>query len=40
MSDGAGQDTGIGTDDEGGGTFEDLGLRPELLSALAALGYE
>ena len=40
MSDGAGQDTGIGSDDEGGGTFEDLGLRPELLSALAALGYE
>ncbi|MGZ4546827.1 MAG: DEAD/DEAH box helicase [Blastococcus sp.] len=33
MSDGAGQDTG-------NGTFEDLGLRPELLSALAALGYE
>ncbi|TFV71293.1 DEAD/DEAH box helicase [Blastococcus sp. CT_GayMR19] len=23
-----------------GGTFEDLGLRPELLGALAALGYE
>jgi ATP-dependent RNA helicase DeaD len=23
-----------------GGTFEDLGLRPELLAALAALGYE
>ena len=33
-------DTGNGTDDDGGGTFEDLGLRPELLNALAALGYE
>src|SRR4051794_10832494 len=27
-------------DDEQGATFESLGLRPELLAALAALGYE
>ena len=27
-------------DDEQGPTFDDLGLRPELLKALSALGYE
>ncbi|MET0765549.1 MAG: DEAD/DEAH box helicase [Blastococcus sp.] len=27
-------------DDEQGATFDDLGLRPELLAALSALGYE
>ena len=27
-------------DDEHGATFDDLGLRPELLQALSALGYE
>jgi len=27
-------------EDQSGGTFEDLGLRPELISALAGLGYE
>src|SRR5690349_6129889 len=33
VSDGGEQETGSGS-------FEDLGLRPELLRALAALGYE
>jgi ATP-dependent RNA helicase DeaD len=28
------------SEDAGGSTFEDLGLRPELLSALSSLGYE
>ncbi|WP_448628542.1 DEAD/DEAH box helicase [Geodermatophilus sp. URMC 64] len=32
--------TGAEQDDESGGTFADLGLRPELLTALAGLGYE
>jgi ATP-dependent RNA helicase DeaD len=41
VSDGAGRDTGTGRD--GGtseGSFDDLGLRPELLTALSGLGYE
>jgi ATP-dependent RNA helicase DeaD len=32
--------TTSGSDDGGTGTFGDLGLRPELLSTLTALGYE
>jgi ATP-dependent RNA helicase DeaD len=32
--------TTSGPDDDGTGTFGDLGLRPELLSTLTALGYE
>ncbi|SFK79591.1 DEAD/DEAH box helicase [Geodermatophilus ruber] len=31
---------GVAPDDESGGTFADLGLRPELLTALTGLGYE
>jgi ATP-dependent RNA helicase DeaD len=34
------RDTSAMTENESGTTFEDLGLRPELLGALSALGYE
>jgi ATP-dependent RNA helicase DeaD len=34
------QSTTSGSDDDGTGTFGDLGLRPELQSTLTALGYE
>ncbi|WP_324275014.1 DEAD/DEAH box helicase [Blastococcus brunescens] len=34
------RDTGATAANQAGTTFEELGLRPELLAALAGLGYE